>query len=70
MLSPTSCFFSSGIQKRVHSGLKVLAMMYIMSAQTALNGLLHVHALSEAGGFGETYWMEIKLTGWPHSTTS
>lgn len=43
----------------VLSGLKILTMMYIMSAQTALNGLLHVHALREAGGFGEIYWMEI-----------
>lgn len=34
MLSPTSRFFSSGIQECVLSGLKVSAMMYIMSAQT------------------------------------
>jgi len=59
MLSPTSCFFSSGIQKCGLSGLKVLAIMYIMPAQTALNGLLHVHTVSEAGGFGEVCWMEI-----------
>lgn len=34
-------------------------MMYIMSAQTMFNGLLYVHDLSEAGGSGEIYWMEM-----------
>lgn len=40
----SNCFFSSGIQKRV---LSWLAMLYIVSAQAVLSGLLHVHTLRE-----------------------
>ncbi|KAI1237848.1 Desumoylating isopeptidase 2 [Lamprotornis superbus] len=47
-----------GIQECVLSGLKVSAMMYIMAAQATFDGLLYVHALSEAGSSGEIYWMK------------